>query len=151
MIVDRSRHLKIEKNHTATHILDQALRNILGGHTQQAGSLVEANYLRFDFNHFGSVTKDDLNKVEQMVNEQIWREIPIKTVETDLESAKDMAQLPYLVKNMGMLSEWLKLAISILNFVVVTTSRIRMRLDYSRLSQKQGLVLEFDALSCNCQ
>lgn len=113
--------------------------------------MVEANYLRFDFNHFGSVTKDDLNKVEQMVNEQIWREIPIKTVETDLESAKDMAQLPYLVKNMGMLSEWLKLAISILNFVVVTTSRIRMRLDYSRLSQKQGLVLEFDALSCNCQ
>lgn len=101
LIVDRSRHLKIEKNHTATHILDQALRNILGGHTQQAGSLVEANYLRFDFNHFGSVTKDDLNKVEQMVNEQIWREIPIKTVETDLESAKDMGAIALFSEKYG--------------------------------------------------
>lgn len=93
LVVDRARHLKIEKNHTATHLLDQALRNVLGGHTQQAGSLVEAHYLRFDFNHFGQVTKEDLKKVEDMVNEQIWKEIPVTTVETDIDSAKKMGAI----------------------------------------------------------
>ena len=93
LVVDRIRQLKIEKNHTATHLLDQALRNVLGGHTQQAGSLVEEHYLRFDFNHFGQVTAEDLKKVENMVNEQIWKEIPVKTVETDIDSAKEMGAI----------------------------------------------------------
>ena len=93
LVVDRIRHLKIKKNHTATHLLDQALRNVLGGHTQQAGSLVEEHYLRFDFNHFGQVTAEDLKKVENMVNEQIWKEIPVKTVETDIDSAKEMGAI----------------------------------------------------------
>lgn len=93
LVVDRMRHLKIEKNHTATHLLDQALRNVLGGHTQQAGSLVEEHYLRFDFNHFGQVTAADLKAVEAMVNEQIWREIPVETVETDIDSAKEMGAI----------------------------------------------------------
>ena len=93
LVVDRIRHLKIEKNHTATHLLDQALRNVLGGHTKQAGSLVEEHYLRFDFNHFGQVTAEDLKKVENMVNEQIWKEIPVKTVETDIDSAKEMGAI----------------------------------------------------------
>src|SRR5699024_483001 len=88
LVVDRIRHLKIEKNHTATHLLDQALRNVLGGHTQQAGSLVEEHYLRFDFNHFGQVTAEDLKKLEKMGNEQIWKEIPVKTVETGIDSAE---------------------------------------------------------------
>lgn len=65
----------------------------MGGHTQQAGSLVEAHYLRFDFNHFGQVTKEDLKKVEDMVNEQIWKEIPVTTVETDIDSAKKMGAI----------------------------------------------------------
>ena len=93
LVVDRARHLKIEKNHTATHLLDQALRNVLGGHTQQAGSLVEAHYLRFDFNHFGQVTAKDLAAVESMVNEQIFKEIPVTTVETDIDSAKEMGAI----------------------------------------------------------
>ena len=93
LVVDRIRHLKIEKNHTATHLLDQALRNVLGGHTQQAGSLVEEHYLRFDFNHFGQVTAKDLKAVEKMVNEQIWKEIPVTTVETDIDSAKEMGAI----------------------------------------------------------
>lgn len=93
LVVDRARHLKIEKNHTATHLLDQALRNVLGGHTQQAGSLVEAHYLRFDFNHFGQVTAKDLAAVEAMVNEQIFKEIPVTMVETDIDSAKEMGAI----------------------------------------------------------
>ena len=93
LVVDRLRHLKIEKNHTATHLLDQALRNVLGGHTQQAGSLVEEHYLRFDFNHFGQVTEKDLKAVEKMVNEQIWKEIPVTTVQTDIDSAKEMGAI----------------------------------------------------------
>lgn len=93
LVVDRLRHLKIEKNHTATHLLDQALRNVLGGHTQQAGSLVEEHYLRFDFNHFGQVTEKDLQAVEKMVNDQIWQEIPVTTVETDIDSAKGMGAI----------------------------------------------------------
>ena len=93
LVVERLRHLKIEKNHTATHLLDQALRNVLGGHTQQAGSLVEEHYLRFDFNHFGQVTEKDLKAVEKMVNEQIWKEIPVTTVETDIDSAKEMGAI----------------------------------------------------------
>ena len=101
LVVDRARHLKIEKNHTATHLLDQALRNVLGGHTQQAGSLVEQHYLRFDFNHFGSITEDDLEQVERMVNEQIWREIEILTVETDLESAKEMGAIALFSEKYG--------------------------------------------------
>ncbi|MEJ6400415.1 alanine--tRNA ligase [Nicoliella lavandulae] len=90
LIVDKHFHSKVEKNHTATHLLDQSLRNILGGHTQQAGSLVEPTYLRFDFNHFGSVTKEDLAKVEQLVNEQIFAELPVKTIETDPQTGKEM-------------------------------------------------------------
>lgn len=86
-------HSKVEKNHTATHLLDQALRNVFGEHTQQAGSLVEPNYLRFDFTHFGQVTEADLAKVEAIVNEKIFEEIPVTTVETDQETGKKMGAI----------------------------------------------------------
>ncbi|MCK8607652.1 alanine--tRNA ligase [Apilactobacillus ozensis] len=91
--VDKAFHSKVSKNHTATHLLDQSLRNVLGDHTHQAGSLVEPNYLRFDFTHFGSVTKENLQKVEDMVNEQIFKELPVKTVETDQETGKKMGAI----------------------------------------------------------
>ena len=91
--VDRISHLKIEKNHTATHLLDQALRDVLGDHTKQAGSLVEPGYLRFDFNHFGQVTPENLQKVEDIINQKIFAGIPVKTVVTDLESGKKMGAI----------------------------------------------------------
>lgn len=93
LIVDRAFHLKVEKNHTATHLLDQALRDILGDHTHQAGSLVEPGYLRFDFTHFGQVTDEDLQKVEEIINDKIYDEIPVTTVETDLETGKKMGAI----------------------------------------------------------
>ncbi len=66
---------------------------MFGGHTQQAGSLVEPNYLRFDFTHFGQVTEADLAKVEAIVNEKIFEEIPVTTVETDQATGKKMGAI----------------------------------------------------------
>ncbi|WP_282802350.1 alanine--tRNA ligase [Secundilactobacillus kimchicus] len=99
--VDRHFHSKVEKNHTATHLLDQALRNVFGDHTQQAGSLVEPNYLRFDFTHFGQVTDEDLAKVEAIVNEKIFEEIPVTTVETDPETGKKMGAIALFSEKYG--------------------------------------------------
>lgn len=101
LIVDRLFHSRVEKNHTATHLLDQSLRNILGGHTQQAGSLVEPNYLRFDFNHFGQVTDEDLQKVEDLVNKQIFNEIDVKIVVTDPKTGKKMGAIALFSEKYG--------------------------------------------------
>lgn len=91
--VDEHFHSKVKKNHTATHLLDQALRNVFGEHTQQAGSLVEPDYLRFDFTHFGQVTDADLAKVEAIVNEKIFEELPVTTTVTDQETGKKMGAI----------------------------------------------------------
>lgn len=99
--VDRHFHSKVEKNHTGTHLLDQALRDVFGEHTKQAGSLVEPDYLRFDFTHFGQVTQADLQKVESIVNEKIFAEIPVKTVETDIESAKKLGAIALFSEKYG--------------------------------------------------
>ncbi|GAF35201.1 alanine--tRNA ligase [Lentilactobacillus farraginis] len=101
LVVDRLFHSRVEKNHTATHLLDQSLRNVLGGHTQQAGSLVEPGYLRFDFNHFGQVTDEDLQKVEQMVNQQIFKETDVKTVVTDPKTGKKMGAIALFSEKYG--------------------------------------------------
>ena len=93
LVVDCQFHAGVERNHTATHLLDQALRNVLGGHTEQAGSLVKPDYLRFDFTHFGSVTKEDLKKVEDLVNKKIFEAIPVETVVTDKETGKKMGAI----------------------------------------------------------
>lgn len=90
LYVDRDYRFNIMKNHTATHLLDQSLRNVLGKNTHQAGSLVRPDYLRFDFTYFGKVTDTDIEKIEKMVNEQIWNSIPVKTIETNIEEAKKL-------------------------------------------------------------
>ena len=99
--VDREFHNKVKKNHTATHLLDQALRDVLGAHTHQAGSLVEPTYLRFDFTNLGAVTPEDLERVEQIVNEKIWAALPVETVVTDIESAKKMGAIALFSEKYG--------------------------------------------------
>ncbi len=99
--VNKQLHDKTRKNHTATHLLDQALRDVLGSHTHQAGSLVEPDYLRFDFTNIGSVTKEDLAKIEKIVNEKIWANIPVQTVETDFESAKKLGAIALFTEKYG--------------------------------------------------
>ncbi len=101
LLVDKLFHSRVEKNHSATHLLDQSLRNVLGGHTQQAGSLVEPDYLRFDFNHFGQVTDEDLKKVENMVNQQIFKEIDVNTVVTDPKTGKKMGAIALFSEKYG--------------------------------------------------
>lgn len=70
--VNASERSDIVRNHTATHLLHQALKEVLGDHVNQAGSLVEPERLRFDFSHFGAITSEELAEVERRVNEQIW-------------------------------------------------------------------------------
>lgn len=86
--IDEEDRLSIARNHTATHILHKALKEILGNHIEQAGSLVSKNRLRFDFTHFEAITKEDLSKIEKAVNAHILKGLDVTVKETDIETAK---------------------------------------------------------------
>ena len=86
--VDSARRAAIARNHSSVHLLDAALREVLGTHIRQAGSYVDNNEARFDFTHFSAVTPEELAKVELLVNEKILEGISVSTFETDIESAK---------------------------------------------------------------
>jgi len=76
------------KNHSATHLLQKALREVLGTHVEQSGSYVDGERLRFDFSHFAAMTREELDKVEALVNEKIAENIPVVTEVMSLEDAK---------------------------------------------------------------
>jgi alanyl-tRNA synthetase len=88
MAIDTEKRLAIARNHTATHILQAALREVLGAHIEQAGSLVDDKHLRFDFTHFEAISKEDLNKVERIVNEHILAAHPVDVKVMSIEEAK---------------------------------------------------------------
>lgn len=75
--IDEERRRVVVKNHTATHLLHEALHRILGDHVRQEGSLVAPDRLRFDFRHFGPLTASEMARIERMVNEQLWRNLPV--------------------------------------------------------------------------
>jgi alanyl-tRNA synthetase len=83
--VDLTRRQAVSNNHTATHLLHAALRQVLGDHVKQAGSLVSSTRLRFDFSHFSHLSKEEIAKVEFLVNEKIREDIPVEIRETTLE------------------------------------------------------------------
>ncbi|EMP8587471.1 alanine--tRNA ligase [Enterococcus faecalis] len=99
--VDERMRTRILKNHTATHLLHRALKDVLGEHVNQAGSLVAPGHLRFDFTHFGQVTSEELARMEAIVNEKIWEAIPVVTIETDIDTAKNMGAMALFGEKYG--------------------------------------------------
>jgi alanyl-tRNA synthetase len=77
----------IRANHTATHLLNAALHNVLGDHVKQAGSIVETGRFRFDFSHFDAMTDDEIEKIESIVNRKIWENIDVSTEVMDIKEA----------------------------------------------------------------
>ena len=86
--IDEANRMATAKNHTATHLLHEALREVLGSHVQQAGSFVNGERLRFDFNHYEAMTAEELEKVEELVNEKIAEAIDVKIANMSMDEAK---------------------------------------------------------------
>ena len=99
--VDSQNRSKIVKNHTATHLLHQALKDVLGTHVNQAGSLVRSDRLRFDFSHFGQITAEELDEIERIVNEKIWESIAVQIDYKDINEAKAMGAMALFGEKYG--------------------------------------------------
>ncbi|ONG92578.1 alanine--tRNA ligase [Bacillus cereus] len=100
-IIDTKNRSSVVKNHTATHLLHQALKDVLGTHVNQAGSLVTSERLRFDFSHFGQVQTGELEKIERIVNEKIWESIDVEISQKAIEEAKEMGAMALFGEKYG--------------------------------------------------
>ena len=99
--IDEERRAARRRNHTATHILHWALREVLGEHVKQAGSLVASDRLRFDFNHFEAVTNDELARIEDLVNAELLTNAPCRHYETTMEHAQEAGAIAFFGDKYG--------------------------------------------------
>ena len=107
--IDTARREAIRRNHSSVHLLQAALRTVLGSHVEQAGSYVDEKIARFDFNHFEAMTREEIEKVEALVNEYILAGADIQTVETDIDSAKKMGAVALFGEKYGSLVRVVKM------------------------------------------
>ncbi len=99
--IDAARRLDVMRNHTGTHILQAALRAVLGPHVQQAGSVVEPDRLRFDFSHFQAVTPEEIRKIEDWVNGAVFADHPVSKVELSMDEAKAKGAIAFFGEKYG--------------------------------------------------
>ena len=99
--VDAGRRMAICRNHTATHLMQKALREVLGEHVHQAGSYQDDRITRFDFTHFSAVTPEELARVERLVNEKIYESIPVAVQNLPIEEAKKMGAMALFGEKYG--------------------------------------------------
>lgn len=99
--IDEVKRNRISRGHSATHLLQQALRDVLGDHVMQAGSYVDEHYLRFDFNHFEAMTAEEIQQIEDIVNQRIDEFLPIQMQEIPIEEAKKLGAMALFGEKYG--------------------------------------------------
>jgi alanyl-tRNA synthetase len=99
--IDAERRAAIRRNHTGTHLLHWALREVLGPHVKQAGSLVEPDRLRFDFSHYAAVTPEEIDRIEQLANREVLSNDPVRVYETTKAEAENLGAIAFFGDKYG--------------------------------------------------
>ncbi|MBI4777775.1 alanine--tRNA ligase [Candidatus Desantisbacteria bacterium] len=108
--IDIPHRLSIARNHTATHLLQAALQQVLGRHVQQAGSFVHSDYLRFDFSHPSPLTEEECRKTEELVNSKIRENLPVEIFETELSKAEESGAMALFGEKYGQMVRVVKIS-----------------------------------------